>query len=196
MIELIGKVEKVERNKFKVNGKPYTEVVVSVKRDSGTCDNIILVYLANRFKVLEGTYVRVVGDVRTYKEESETFRTRAKVAVSNLNKVNYDELSETEKTLNVVADEVMIIRASKMRRTPNRLRITDLRVGKTNTRGKLYTYAAIAWGSIAKDVSDLPYGTKIKLQGRLQERKYQKKIDGKVRTLNTYEVSISDAVVF
>ena len=191
MIELVGKVEKVDRCILVTNGITYTEVVVSVLRHSGVADNIILVYQDERFKVTEGTYVKAIGDVRTYKETNGPLKTRVKVAVKAIEEVDYNNLSEDDKTLNHVEDDVFVIKSSKMRRTPNKLRITDLKVGKRNSKGKLYTYAAIAWGINAKLLSGCEPDTQIYIEGRLQEREYTKRDDNGERVLNTYEVSIN-----
>lgn len=191
MTKLVGLIKNVDRSITVVNGVCFTEAIISVMRKSGVVDNIILMFNDDKFRVEEGSYVRVIGDVRTYKEENNGLKTRLKVLVKGIEKVDYDELDDEEKTLNYIDDHVIIVKANKMRRTPNKMRITDLKVGKFSSYGKFYTYTAITWGSNAKLLSEKPYGTKIHIIGRLQERSYIKKDDKTSRVLNTYEVSVS-----
>ena len=54
----------------------------------------------------------------------------------------------------------------------------------------------IAWGRNARFVKDLGIGEKLEVQGRIQSRKYQKRIDeNNVETRVAYEISLSSVVL-
>lgn len=192
MIKLIGKVDNVTKDVVKVRGVSYSEATLQVKRESGVIDNITLYYNSD-LDIEPNTYIKVFGEVRTYKETSGPYKTRLKVYVNHKENVNYDELSDSDKTCNYVCDEGFVVTASKMRTTPNKKRITDIRIGKISAGKKYHTYMAIAWELNAKKLSNVPYGTKIKLEGRLQERKYMKEINGEKVERSVLEVSIFKA---
>lgn len=49
----------------------------------------------------------------------------------------------------------------------------------------------ILWGRNARKTANLEIGQKLKLQGRIQSKKYKKKYPGKSTIKEAYEVSIS-----
>ena len=58
--------------------------------------------------------------------------------------------------------------------------------------GKSDYIPCIFWGRNARYVSELPVGTSLELEGRVQSREYVKKLDdGTTETRIAYEVSVS-----
>ena len=54
----------------------------------------------------------------------------------------------------------------------------------------------IAWGRNARFVKDLVVGEKLEVQGRIQSRKYQKKInENAFETKTAYEISLSSVMI-
>ena len=79
------------------------------------------------------------------------------------------------------------------RTTPFGREITDVLIAVNRAYNKSDYLPCIAWGRNARFMGDLEIGSKIELAGRIQSRKYTKKIsETEVITKTAYEVSISN----
>lgn len=74
--------------------------------------------------------------------------------------------------------------------------ISDLLLAVNRPYGKSDYIPCICWGRNARFVSTLEVGTRLQLDGRIQSREYQKKLDDGTAEIRTaYEVSVSKVSV-
>ena len=76
------------------------------------------------------------------------------------------------------------------RRTPLGREICDLLLAVNRPYGRADYLPCIAWGSLAAHCGELPVGSMLRLEGRLQSRQYHKVIDGEQVTRTAFEVSV------
>ena len=97
-----------------------------------------------------------------------------------------------EENTNLVVLDGYICKEPILRQTPSGKIICDLHIACERGAIRKSDYIpCICWGGKAVLASQFDVGTKIWLQGRFQSRDYLKKIDGKVETRRTHEVSVS-----
>lgn len=77
------------------------------------------------------------------------------------------------------------------RKTPFGREISDLLVAVNRAYNKSDYIPCIAWGRNARFTEHLKVGANIKIWGRIQSRKYQKKINDQIEEKTAYEVSVS-----
>lgn len=84
-----------------------------------------------------------------------------------------------------------ICRPPVFRRTPFGREITDILLAVNRAFNKSDYIPTIIWGKNARATADLPVGTHIALEGRIQSRDYRKKAaDGSITTHTAFEVSV------
>ena len=82
------------------------------------------------------------------------------------------------------------------RTTPFGREICDMLLAVNRAYNKSDYLPCIAWGRNARFVRDLGIGEKLEVQGRIQSRKYQKRIDeSNVETKIAYEISLSSVML-
>ena len=78
------------------------------------------------------------------------------------------------------------------RTTPFLREIGDMLIACNRSFNKSDYLPCIAWGRNARTVSELPVGSRLYIQGRIQSRRYQKQLgDGTVQDRTAHEVSCS-----
>lgn len=84
-----------------------------------------------------------------------------------------------------------ICRPPVFRRTPFGREITDILLAVNRAFNKSDYIPTIIWGKNARATADLPVGTHMALEGRIQSRDYSKKSpDGTITTHTAFEVSV------
>ena len=82
------------------------------------------------------------------------------------------------------------------RTTPFGREICDVLLAVNRAYNKSDYLPCIAWGRNARFVRDLSVGEKLEVQGRIQSRKYQKRIDdNNTETRIAYEISLSSVMI-
>ena len=82
------------------------------------------------------------------------------------------------------------------RTTPFGREICDVLLAVNRAYNKSDYLPCIAWGRNARFVRELGVGEKLEVQGRIQSRKYQKKIDEtNTETRVAYEISLSSVMI-
>lgn len=104
------------------------------------------------------------------------------------------EILDFYSNLNTVSIEGTICKKSGLRDTPLGRIVLDSIIASNRIVGHKSDYLpCIFWGRKAIIASGLDVGMKMKLNGRLQSRKYIKKLDdGSIQERVAYEISISD----
>lgn len=170
-------------------GEDFYSLEVSVMRTSGVADCIPCIlpsHIADG--ITQGQSLDMNGEIRTTYKMDESGKSHMKVYFFA------KELCEGlfEENTNLVVLDGYICKEPTLRQTPSGKIICDLHIACERGAIRKSDYIpCICCGGKAVLASQFDVGTKIWLQGRFQSRDYLKKIDGKVETRRTYEVSVS-----
>ena len=189
---LKGKINKLPKYSHTVMGEGFFEMYVEVGRLSNEVD-ILPVTISERliedFKI--GDEIGVVGQFRSYnKMEDNKSKLMLTIFVKEL--VNPDEMNE----INQIYLIGYICKDPIYRTTPFGREICDVLLAVNRAYNKSDYLPCIAWGRNARYVRDLGVGEKLEVQGRIQSRKYQKRIDEtSTETKIAYEISLSSVML-
>ena len=187
-----GKIAKLPTYSHTVMGEGFFEMYVEVKRLSDETD-ILPVTISERlidgFNI--GDEIGISGQFRSYnKLEGEKSKLMLTIFVKEL--LNPNEIS----AVNQICMIGYICKEPIYRTTPFGREICDVLLAVNRAYNKSDYLPCIAWGRNARFVKDLGIGEKLEVQGRIQSRKYQKKIsETEVETRIAYEISLSSVVL-
>lgn len=194
---LVGKVTSDKRFSHEIYGESFYIFDLEVARLSGNSD-IIPITISERLileKELEiGDKVAIEGQFRSYNSyENEKNRLILTVFAKDIKYLaQEDEENGNEKVSNEVTLIGYICKKPIYRQTPFGREISDILLAVNRAYNKSDYIPAIAWGRNARFCQNIEVGTKVKITGRVQSRKYEKKFeDGTTQTRTAYEVSIS-----
>lgn len=185
-VVLTGFVTNSEGIEFEPSkGKSF--LVVRSDRFSGTPDDII-VEIPKRLKgtFREWSWVRVSGKFRSRwgkinRKEKDFLYLEAE-----------DISTEGNLLINKVEATASICKKPVLRTTPSGKTICDVYIA-VNDNGRSDYIPCICWHELARKVSNMKIGTKVKLKGRVQSRKYWKKqSDDSYLEKTAYEISIGE----
>lgn len=172
-----------------VHGESFYKVRVASARISENEDEIIVTISERLLEGVDlepGMKVCVIGQFRSYNNYSGE---GSKLILTLFAKEFF--LTE-EPYSNEIFLNGYICKPAIFRTTPFGREIADILLAVNRAYGKSDYIPCIAWGRNAKFAESLPVGTNIKIWGRMQSRKYQKKQeDDTVVEKTAYEVSIS-----
>lgn len=187
-----GKIVKLPAYSHTVMGEGFFEMFVEVKRLSDEID-VLPVTISER--LISGfelnKEIGIVGQFRSYnKLEGDKSRLMLTIFVKEL--IDPNEISVVNQ-INMVG---YICKEPIYRTTPFGREICDILLAVNRAYNKSDYLPCIAWGRNARFVKDLGIGEKLEVQGRIQSRKYQKKLDGdEVETRIAYEISLSSVAL-
>ena len=187
-----GKIVKLPVYSHTVMGEGFFEMYVEVKRLSNETDHLpvtISERLIEGFNV--GDEIGISGQFRSYnKLDGEKSKLMLTIFVKEV--INPEEIS----AVNQICMIGYICKEPIYRTTPFGREICDVLIAVNRAYNKSDYLPCIAWGRNARFVKDLGVGEKLELQGRIQSRKYQKKIsDNETETRVAYEISLSSVVL-
>lgn len=187
---------------------------ISVKRDSGVED--VLPVMATE-RVLKEAFS--LTEEKSYGAQNYTVCIEGTMASYN------EHISETKSKLIlfvkpnnilIVSDNTLpsnnieltgyVVKDVIVRRTPglkdergawvkHERTIADVMLG-VNIRNYSYYIPCIFWGKAASAIGELGVGTQLNIHGRIQSRKYNKKLEnGEVEERVAYEISVADAML-
>ena len=183
-----GKIVKLPTYSHTVMGEGFFEMYVEVERLSNETD-VLPVTISERliddFKL--GDKLGIVGQFRSYnKLDGDKSKLMLTIFVKEL--VDPESINE----INQVCLVGYICKEPIYRTTPFGREICDVLLAVNRAYNKSDYLPCIAWGRNARFVRDLGVGEKLEVQGRIQSRKYQKKVDEtNTETRVAYEVSIA-----
>ena len=196
---LVGRVTSEKRFSHEIYGEKFYIFDLSVPRLSGNADNIPIT-ISERLLLEEdlsiGKNVIIEGQFRSYNSyENE----RNKLVLTVFAKeIKFSEEQEEEfkptkeNTSNEVTLDGYICKRPIYRKTPFGREIADVLLAVNRAYNKSDYIPCIAWGRNARFCENIEVGTEVKILGRVQSRKYEKKFeDGTVIERIAYEVSIS-----
>lgn len=176
-----------------VYGERFYLCDLAVKRLSGYTDILPLMVSERLMDVTQdyrGLVAAVSGQYRSYNHhDGEKPSLELSVFVQEIESM--DGLANP-KSNNQISLNGYICKEPIYRKTPLGRNIADLLLAVNRPYGKSDYIPCIAWGRNASYVSSLNVGEHIILLGRVQSRKYQKKLsETEVEERTAYEVSIS-----
>lgn len=188
-IRLCGKI--AARPEFSHNGRGerYHVFPLEVRRLSGNTDTVNVLVRESQLKLLnvpEGMKLCVTGHLRTYNNRRGD---GAKLVITVLAKELYYCGTEDENTVILCG---ALCKEPNLRTTPMGRDICDLMLAVGRGYARSDYLPCICWGAKAREAACWGVGTQVKLEGRIQSRRYIKLIDGEPVEKTAFEVSAVD----
>ena len=187
-IEISGIVSSESRFSHKIYGEGFYNFDISVERLSGSADMIpvtISERLFNKDELTVGKEIKIDGQIRSYNSSSES---RNRLVISVFAREIYYGEGNNE---NAVQLNGFICRKPVYRTTPMGREIADILIAVNRAYNKSDYIPCIIWGRNARYAGKLEVGGNIKITGRIQSRKYQKKTENGAEERTAYEISVS-----
>ena len=169
------------------HGQRFCRFPLSVQRLSGQTDLLHVIATARQLEPLlplEGRRLAVEGQLRSFNNKSgHGNRLVISVFAQSLCGAEAEDL-------NSIQLRGVICKPPVLRRTPLGRCISDMMLAVNRRYGRADYLPCIAWGSLAAHCGALDVGDKLRLEGRLQSRRYHKLIDGEQVERTAFEVSI------
>ena len=200
-LTLVGKVTGEKKYSHEIYGEKFYVFDLSIPRLSGNADIIPITVserIVNDDMLAIGKKLLVKGQFRSY-NSYENERNRLILTVFAKDIVELEENEEQEENeltkKDQVTNEVILIgyicKKPIYRQTPFGREIADILLAVNRAYNKSDYIPSIAWGRNARFCQNIEVGTQVKIVGRVQSRKYEKKFeDGTSETRVAYEVSI------
>ena len=187
---LSGRVAREPQYSHELFGEGFYEFYIEVKRLSGQPDVLPVTVserIMNGVELSEGSPVALSGQFRSYnKLENEHSKLMLTVFVRDF--IPYDA---EEQNPNVVELNGYICKPPVYRTTPFNREICDVLLAVNRGYNKSDYIPCIAWGRNARFVRDAEVGLNVVIGGRIQSRKYNKKLDDDtIEERVAYELSV------
>lgn len=204
-LTLVGKVVSQKRLSHEIYGEKFYLFDIEIPRLSDISD-VIPVTISERLiddeKLQIGAKALVKGQFRSY-NSYENEKNKLILTVFAKDIVFEEELTEEEiedirkqQLSNEVILMGYICKKPVYRQTPFGREIADILIAVNRAYNKSDYIPAIAWGRTARFCQNMEPGTEVKVVGRVQSRKYEKKYeDGTAETKVAYELSIGSLEV-
>lgn len=205
-LTLVGKVTGEKKFSHEIYGESFYVFNLEIPRLSGNSDIIPITVserLINDETLSEGKKLLVKGQFRSY-NSYENEKNRLILTVFAKDIVEVEENNEEEENEMVkkdtITNEVVLVgyicKKPIYRQTPFGREISDILLAVNRAYNKSDYIPCIAWGRNARFCQNLEVGAEVKVVGRVQSRKYEKKHeDGTVEERVAYEVSIGSLEV-
>ncbi len=195
-IRVVGIISSSLEFSHEVFGEKFYEFSLEVPRLSETKDLLPVIIserIINDINMSIGNFVVIDGQFRSYNRyEDLSNKLLLRVFVRDIMVPNEDEIDEIKRHPNEVFLNGYLCKETKYRTTPFGREITDMLIAVNRSYNKSDYIPCIAWGRNARYCEKLEVGDHVKVWGRIQSRKYQKKNDAEdYETKTAYEVSIT-----
>ena len=137
-----------------------------------------------------GTMVSIRGQIRSYNYYSDK-KNRLVLTIFAREIDLLDDLDGKDINPNEIFLNGFICKLPVYRKTPFGREISDILVAVNRAYNKSDYIPCIAWGRNARFAGSLATGDNIRITGRIQSRKYQKKTEDALEERTAYEVSVS-----
>ncbi len=193
-IILCGNVKEAPIFSHEVFGESFYTFKLEVKRLSGQCD-VLPVIVSERLiadnQITEGSRYYVEGQLRSYNIITDN---KSRLQLQTFAREIVQD--ETGEDVNNITLDGFICKAPVYRVTPFEREIADILIAVNRAYGKSDYIPSICWGRNARYCQQLNVGDALHIEGRLQSREYQKKLDDEsVINKIAYEVSVSKLFV-
>ena len=191
-IQIGGKVVKEPEFSHEVFEEKFYKFYLETKRLSQSYDELPIIVserLIDINELKEGTLIKVEGQFRSYNQLNNG---KSKLVLSIFAKEIIKSDDEKIITLNDATFVGYICKNPIYRKTPLGREIADVLIAVNRSYKKSDYIPCILWGRNAKFCETLNVGAMVKLNGRIQSRKYEKKNEnGEAIPMVAYEVSIA-----
>ena len=179
-VKIVGQINSKLEFSHEVFGEKFYEFILEVPRLSEARDLLPVVIserLINDIDMSIGSYIVIEGQFRSYNRyEDDSNKLILRVFVRDIMLPDCDdELEEFKRHPNEVFLNGYLCKETKFRTTPFGREITDMLIAVNRSYNKSDYIPCIAWGRNARYCEKLDVGDHIKIWGRIQSRKYQKK---------------------
>lgn len=191
-VSITGEVASAFSFSHEVFGEKFYLADIAVKRLSDS-EDLIPVMVSERLvdvtEDLTGVTVRVEGQFRSYNRHEGKSRLILSVFAREWEFVEEEEKSAK---INHIFLDGFICKPPIYRKTPLGREIADLLIAVNRPYGKSDYIPCICWGRNARFASGFEVGMRIQVHGRIQSRKYTKKLsETEFEERIAYEVSVS-----
>ncbi|MDD4436682.1 MAG: single-stranded DNA-binding protein [Tissierellia bacterium] len=195
-IKIVGNIFSDLEFSHEVFGEKFYEFLIEVPRLSDTKDILPVIIserIINDINMDIGNYIVIEGQFRSYNRyEDASNKLLLRVFVRDIYVPDETELEEMKRHPNEVFLNGYLCKETKFRTTPFGREITDMLIAVNRSYNKSDYIPCIAWGRNARYCEKLEVGDHIKLWGRIQSRRYQKKNEHEnYETKTAYEVSVT-----
>ena len=169
------------------HGQRFYRFPLSVRRLSGQADVLQVIATGEQLShllPLTGRRLEIQGQLRSFNNKSGQ---GSRLVISAFTRL----LGETAgEDVNIIELKGAICKPPVLRRTPLGRCICDMMLAVNRRYGRADYLPCIAWGQVAMVTGQLPVGSTLALEGRVQSRVYTKVVDGVPQERTAYEVSI------
>ncbi len=189
-VYVYGEIVSNAEYSHEVYGEGFYNMAIKIERLSGQSD-FIPITISERILREEGIklgdMVALKGQFRSYNKQVDG---KSKLALTIF--VREVVPKQDNMPTNTIELSGYICKEPIYRTTPFNREICDVLLAVNRAYNKSDYIPCIAWGRNARFVKSIEVGEKVVLQGRIQSREYQKKIDDyNVENRVAYEISIS-----
>ena len=189
-VYLTGEVSTEPKYSHELFGEGFYEFYANVPRLSGSVD-VLPITVSERIlpKDLKvGDKISLIGQFRSY-NKLENDKSKLMLTVFVRDFLPFDE---NEQNPNIAELNGYVCKTPVYRTTPFNREICDLLIAVNRGYNKSDYIPCIAWGRNARYVRDVKVGQNVQISGRIQSRKYVKRIDEEIMQERTaYELSIN-----
>lgn len=175
-----------------IYGETFYNCNLKIPRLSGQADALPITISDRLLKfspVQQGDRLAVIGQLRSYNKLVDGLSRL--VLVTFVREIREEE-EYVKHDMNKITLEGFLCKKPIFRATPFGREITDLLLAVNRGYNKSDYIPCIAWGRNARFASTFEVGDRIRLDGRVQSREYEKKDEeGNVTVKTAYEVSIA-----
>lgn len=198
LVKLTGMIAGEPAVSHEIEGEKFWEFPLEIKRLSGVSDFLPItvpekLLSATETKLEVGEGLSIEGELRSY---NKLVGEKSKLIISTFAKEirNADLTAVNDE--NYICLNGFICKPPIYRTTPFNREICDAILAVNRKNFKSDYLPVISWGRNAKYLQNLPVGTKVNAEGRIQSRKYTKVVDGQSEERTAYEVSVQKLVNF
>ena len=193
---LVGKVTSDKTYSHEIYGEKFYIFDLEVPRLSKAVDIIPITVserLLTNLNLEIGKKLSVEGQFRSYNSyQNEKNKLILTVFAKDIVEIEDDQEENRDNVTNEVILSGYVCKKPIYRQTPFDREISDLLLAVNRAYNKSDYIPCIAWGRNARFCQNMEVGTELRIVGRVQSRKYEKKFeDGTSETRIAYEVSIS-----
>ena len=175
-IQVAGMVRNISFS-HEIKGVKMYEGILSVERHSGTID--LMIFQTWEENIEPGEFYSIEGELKTIRTDGYP-KKKTYIKVTGIKHILMPIYCNKVSLIGTVKDK------SPTRVTPLGKTICDF-VLKVESEHSVAYISTIAWGILAKQLEQIPEGTPIRIDGRLQKRYYHRA--NSCKTYGVYEIS-------
>ena len=194
-----GQILKEFEFAYEVAGEKFFQSLIRIPRTSGSVDELQIVVSERIIDVknedIVGRIVSIYGQFRSFNKTLEDGRRKLILTVF-VKEIQFEDEFDYSNKANYIRLIGTVCNKPVYRETPLGRTLADVTIAVNRGYGKSDYIPCVVWGRNAKFVSEFEVGTVVSIGGRIQSRKYIKKLseyDYEERT--AYEVSVKTVEV-